>query len=93
MTTARLSKADHTFAPKRRRRRTSIPHHFYFHRTIHRVSMERNLQNEVAGRGLKILAYSVLFAVGLGLLLFSLYVVLGGVPNPAPPKACCVSVP
>ena len=77
MTAARQCESDHPFAPKRRRRRTSIPHHFYFHHTIHRVSMERDLRHDVAGRGLNILACIVLFVAVLGLVLFGLFVMSG----------------
>jgi hypothetical protein len=62
----------------RHHRRPTLRRLLAVHRTLHRVSMERDQRNEIAGRGLQVLEFGAVTAAVLMLLLFILLKVNSG---------------
>jgi hypothetical protein len=80
-------------ASKRKRRRRYASSQFLrLHRSLHRVSMDRDLRHEAAGQALNRLSGVAVIIAGVVLFLFVLYGLTGGsfVPDPAPQKCICV---
>ena len=78
---------------RKRRRRSASSHLLRLHRTLHRVSMDRDMRHEAAGKALKQLSGVAVILVGLLLFFLVLYGLTGGsfVPNPWPQKYCCAA--
>lgn len=83
------------FVKTRRRRKPGTSHPLRMHHSLHRVSWDRDMRHEAAGRALRMLFGVAAMAVGLVVVLVVLYVLIGGsaIPDPVPQKCCCVVAP